>query len=455
MSSTAIRVEGLGKRYQIRHGRSGETLREMLMRLGSAPIRCGARLLGRPGGPGRRDREAFWALKDVSFEVKQGEVVGVIGRNGAGKSTLLKILSRITEPTAGFAEIRGRVGTLLEVGTGFHSELTGRENIYLNGSILGMKQATIGRYFDEIVAFAEVEHFLDTPVKHYSSGMYMRLAFAVAAYLQPDILLVDEVLAVGDAGFQKKCLAKMGDVARQGRTVLFVSHSMAAVANLCRHGLVFCQGQLVFAGGVEEAIRRYLDEFEGDEAPGPLQLNRHLLERLQQGNACGLHIKDVELLGPGGNPVRVVGTGDDLLLRIRYRADRKMVAPAFLLSIADQLGVEVIRLSTLPISGYFIEAAEGDGTLELAVKGLPLTGGTYALTVAAGRANLGWEVRYEAVARLHVAARDVYRSGVAMDNQRGLIVVKHHWKHAPGGPGLETVPRSEPLIAPTMLDCNG
>jgi lipopolysaccharide transport system ATP-binding protein len=206
---------------------------------------------------GRRDKDTFWALRDVSFEVKHGEVLGIIGRNGAGKSTLLKILSRITEPTRGRAIIKGRVGSLLEVGTGFHPELTGRENIFLNGAILGMQRVEIERKFDEIVAFAEIEKFLDTPVKHYSSGMYVRLAFAVAAHLEPEILLVDEVLAVGDAAFQKKCLGKMGDVARGGRTILFVSHNMAAVQSLCDRALLFNHGELEMTGATDSVVYEY------------------------------------------------------------------------------------------------------------------------------------------------------------------------------------------------------
>jgi lipopolysaccharide transport system ATP-binding protein len=206
---------------------------------------------------GRGEAETVWALKDVSFEVQPGEVLGIIGRNGAGKSTLLKILSRITEPTTGRAELYGRIGSLLEVGTGFHPELTGRENIFLNGAVLGMKRTEIARKFDEIVAFAEIDKFLDTPVKHYSSGMYLRLAFAVAAHLDPEILLVDEVLAVGDAAFQKKCLGKMGNVAREGRTILFVSHNLAAVQSLCDTGLVLTQGVAEFFGPVGEAIQHY------------------------------------------------------------------------------------------------------------------------------------------------------------------------------------------------------
>jgi lipopolysaccharide transport system ATP-binding protein len=257
MSEIAIRVEGLSKRYVIgaRQERY-QTMRDTLVSMASAPVRGARRVLGREMA--QPSASEIWALKDVSFEVKRGEVVGIIGRNGAGKSTLLKILSRITEPTQGSAAIYGRVGSLLEVGTGFHPELTGRENIFLNGAILGMKRHEIQRRFDEIVAFAEVEQFIDTPVKHYSSGMYLRLAFAVAAHLEPEILVVDEVLAVGDAQFQKKCLGKMGEVAGEGRTVLFVSHNMAAVRELCRTAMLIDAGRVAFAGAVDYGIQAYL-----------------------------------------------------------------------------------------------------------------------------------------------------------------------------------------------------
>lgn len=257
MPDIAIRVEGLSKQYRI--GRRVEryfTLRDQLVDAVTSSFR---RLW--PGSDGKRSSDAedtIWALKDVSFEVKQGEVLGMIGSNGAGKSTLLKILSRITEPTEGRFEIHGRVGSLLEVGTGFHAELTGRENIYLNGAILGMYKSETDRKFDEIVAFAGVEKFIDTPVKRYSSGMYVRLAFAVAAHLEPEILLVDEVLAVGDAQFQKKCLGKMQDVAGEGRTVLFVSHNMGSIQRLCNRGIVLRDGVIVVNGSTEKAIREYL-----------------------------------------------------------------------------------------------------------------------------------------------------------------------------------------------------
>ncbi len=256
-----IRAEGLGKKYVIGHAAEREgyvALRDVLAR-GARNLWRKTAGMARGRAPVAGDRhEEFWALKDVSFEIRRGEVTGIIGRNGAGKSTLLKILSRITEPTEGQVTITGRVASLLEVGTGFHPELTGRENIYLNGAILGMTRAEIRRKFDEIVAFAEIEKFLDTPVKRYSSGMYVRLAFAVAAHLEPEILVVDEVLAVGDAEFQRKCLGKMSEVAGGGRTVLFVSHNMQAVTALCRRAIILRRSAKTFDGGVHEAIRNYL-----------------------------------------------------------------------------------------------------------------------------------------------------------------------------------------------------
>jgi len=251
MSDAALRVEGLGKRFHIQSGSraSYRTMRDAMVNAARAPFRARAQI--------KVDRNDYWALKDVSFEVQTGEVVGLIGRNGAGKSTLLKVLSRITDPTEGYADIRGRVGSLLEVGTGFHPELSGRENVFLNGAILGMTRVEITRKFDEIVAFAEIDKFIDAPVKFYSSGMFVRLAFAVAAHLEPEILFVDEVLAVGDAAFQRKCLGKMQNVARSGRTVVLVSHSMGAIAELCTHGVLLDAGRVAYAGEVGPAIEGY------------------------------------------------------------------------------------------------------------------------------------------------------------------------------------------------------
>lgn len=283
--SVAIEVEHLSKQYVVgRNHSAAETFREAVTRVFTNPFRNFAR------GQALGEREKFWALKDVSFEIARGEVVGIIGRNGAGKSTLLKILSRITDPTAGLVRIRGRVASLLEVGTGFHAELTGRENIYLNGAILGISRSDVRRQFDDIVAFAEIEKFIDTPVKRYSSGMYLRLAFAVASHLEPDILFVDEVLAVGDASFQAKCLNRLSDVGKAGRTILFVSHNLGAIQELCTSAILFEHGRVAFIGAPANAIMQYTSSFKNPAAAtlpvsGPLadDLEIRKLDVLQDG----------------------------------------------------------------------------------------------------------------------------------------------------------------------------
>jgi lipopolysaccharide transport system ATP-binding protein len=274
MSNVAISVEGLGKRYRIGTGPKEPygSLRDSIARGVKASFRRRLHSDGRTAGTAVRD---YWALKDVSFEVKQGEAVGIIGRNGAGKSTLLKLLSRITEPSTGQAVVHGRVGSLLEVGTGFHPELTGRENIYLSGAVMGISRADIARRFEEIVDFSGVEAYLDTPVKRYSSGMYMRLAFAVAAHLEPDVLVVDEVLAVGDSEFQKKCLGRMSKVSRDGRTVLFVSHNLGAMQQLCSQGLLLHQGEVAFQGSAADAIAAYSQRLHGKHEELDLDTFRH------------------------------------------------------------------------------------------------------------------------------------------------------------------------------------
>lgn len=302
MNEYAIRADALGKQY-----RSGNETR------GYGTFRDAVSgTLRRIGGRGATAAAIpFWALRDVSFEIPRGEVTGVVGRNGAGKSTLLKILARITEPTLGKVEIRGRLGSLLEVGTGFHPELSGRENIFLNGAILGMRRAEIARKFDEIVAFAEQEAFIDTPVKRYSSGMYMRLAFAVAAHLEPDILLVDEVLAVGDAAFQKKCLGKMGDISREGRTILFVSHDVTSIAVLCKSALLMESGRVAAHGPTSSVLDRYLRADSGDcsEAAWPA-------------DACPgddtVRLRAIRLLGANGLPSNAFSTADGIVVEMDY-----------------------------------------------------------------------------------------------------------------------------------------
>jgi lipopolysaccharide transport system ATP-binding protein len=310
MNDIAIRVENLGKQYRIGKRERYQTLRDTLTDTVTAPFRWlrHGRSANDNGTP-----DHIWALRDLSFEIPRGEVVGIIGRNGAGKSTLLRVLSRITEPTEGWAEIHGRVGSLLEVGTGFHPELTGRENIYLNGAILGMRRAEITRKFDEMVAFAEIEKFLDTPVKHYSSGMYMRLAFAVAAHLEPEILVVDEVLAVGDAAFQKKCLGKMGEVARDGRTVLFVSHNMAAVRSLCSTALWLRNGRVAEFGSTADTGTRYLRSCSAqvDE--------RTWLNPVEIRGDQRVYLHQISVQPIGEDPAAVITVGTQLQVEILFR----------------------------------------------------------------------------------------------------------------------------------------
>lgn len=322
MSDVIVCAENIGKRYTLSHQAAGgyQKFSDALMHAAAAPVRW--MKAGGRGSDMTAAQEDFWALKDVSFEIRRGEVAGIIGRNGAGKSTLLKILSRITEPTTGRITLGGRVASLLEVGTGFHPELTGRENIFLNGAILGMRKNEIKSRFDEIVAFAEVERFLDTPVKRYSSGMYVRLAFAVAAHLEPEILVVDEVLAVGDAEFQKKCLGKMQDVASGGRTVLFVSHQMPAVQRLCTSGMVLDAGHVVMRGGVEECLAAYLQG--GDRR---VRFSADLSKRPQT-DADSFKYLSIAVTDGNGHPVEHLMVGQECDIELRFecvRAHRELI----------------------------------------------------------------------------------------------------------------------------------
>ncbi|NOU11855.1 MAG: ABC transporter ATP-binding protein [Nitrospira sp.] len=312
MGDIAIRVEGIGKEYRIGKKERYKTLRDTLTSTFAGPFQKAGKLLRGEGLDAAEKGEMIWALKDISFKVRRGEAIGVIGGNGAGKSTFLKILSRITEPTTGFADIYGRVGSLLEVGTGFHPELTGRENIYLNGAILGMKRGEIDRKFDEIVAFSEVERFIDTPVKHYSSGMYLRLAFAVAAHLEPEILLVDEVLAVGDAGFQKKCLGKMGTVAKEGRTVLLVSHNMGAITQLCGTTVHLEKGRLKRVGPSAEVVSAYLSSSVGADVKSSWSNDA------SKPNHAEVRLSSARLLSIDEQPVSVVHFNNAFLVEIAY-----------------------------------------------------------------------------------------------------------------------------------------
>ncbi len=344
MSVPIIQIEKLGKRYRIAHQAERHryvALRDVLAdTTRSVARRLWSLVATSRGNASTRTEEDFWALRNVSFDVQEGEVLGIIGRNGAGKSTLLKILSRITEPTEGRVRVRGRVASLLEVGTGFHPELTGRENIFLNGAILGMTRAEIRRKFDEIVAFAEVDKFLDTPVKRYSSGMYVRLAFAVAAHLEPEILLVDEVLAVGDAQFQKKCLGKMGAVARGGRTVLFVSHNMVAVRSLCGRAVLLANGEMEKVGPVGQLVAAYVDR-GGARLADRIWTHPHSAP----GNDL-VTIRRIRVGPAGSSAMGVIGMETPVLLELEYerlQADKEV---HFTFHLINQ--DEVIVLTSTP-----------------------------------------------------------------------------------------------------------
>ncbi len=365
----------------------------------------------------------LWALRDISFTVDEGEVLGIVGKNGAGKSTLLKILTRITEPTSGRAIINGRMASLLEVGTGFHPELTGRENIFLNGAILGMKKAEIAKKFDEIVDFSGISRFIDTPVKRYSSGMYVRLAFAVAAHLDPEILLIDEVLAVGDAEFQKKCLGKMKDVAGQGRTVLFVSHNMPAVLNLCSRCILLQQGRLEMTGDSETVVRRYLD---GGTAAKTVNIADRV-DRKGNGMArvTGLRIYS----GRNADDQVDVLLYDDVMfeLRVNVKADTEI---SVRMRIRDEFGKNISYLSMLP-HGLALRAGTGEHSVLLKVPRIPLLEGVYSVDILLfDLHSITLLDEIENVRRFGILPRDVHGGGYRIGSGYGLVYLNHEWTAA-------------------------
>jgi lipopolysaccharide transport system ATP-binding protein len=421
MSSPIIKVENLSKRYLIGHQRATQerytalrdVLGQNLKRLWSSArsIAHGQQIVTGDSV------EEFWALKDVFFDVNQGEVLGIIGRNGAGKSTLLKILSRITEPTHGRITLNGRVASLLEVGTGFHPELSGRENIYLNGAILGMSRAEIKAKFDEIVDFAEVERFLDTPVKRYSSGMYVRLAFAVAAHLEPEILIVDEVLAVGDALFQKKCLGKMQDVAKGGRTVMFVSHNLSAIGNLCSRAILMEKGMLVFSGSAKDAISRHLAQVNQIDA--------------REGVVASTFIQNCRVRNEPDAAVTnsVIATAPvvfeiDLALGVH-----KVAAPIVGLGINNEDGTRVTTLGT-QLSTSPPCRLDGKCTVRCVVSSLPLVPGTYWLKVAVNDHHDPIDV-VDGQFSFRVCESDYFGTGTALSKDQGVFLLKSNWEVIP------------------------
>jgi lipopolysaccharide transport system ATP-binding protein len=413
MSDTAIRAEKLSKKYSLGAAKvHHNTLRDHLV----GSIKSLFKKEQRPS----RDASIFWALQGVSLEIKKGEVVGIIGRNGAGKSTLLKILARITDPTTGVAEIHGRVGSLLEVGTGFHGELTGRENTYLNGAVLGMTKKEIDRKFDEIIAFAEVERFVDTPVKHYSSGMYLRLAFAVAAHLEPEILLIDEVLAVGDIAFQRKCLGKMGDVARQGRTILFVSHNMAAVESLCSTAYLLENGQLVESGTTKTVLDAYLSTI-------PTLCNTSLEHRPDREGNGRLRFTDMELRSDEGVPTEVAQTGKTLLISVAYTSTSDTLKNVEMsIDIFAQNGQCMLMLNN-EMSGTNFESVPGVGRFSCRVERFPLSPGQYPITLFC-RVNGIIADWVSAAVLLTVEPGDFYGTGRLPHATHGGFLIPQKWQ---------------------------
>jgi lipopolysaccharide transport system ATP-binding protein len=417
MHDLAIRVEKLGKRYRIGQlQQRQDTLRDALTASLSAPLNLLRRNDGR--GTGKTTADTIWALKDVSFEVRHGEIVGIIGHNGAGKSTLLKILSRITEPTEGRAEIHGRVGSLLEVGTGFHPELTGRENLYLSGAILGIKRAEIDRKFDEIIAFAEIEQFLDTPVKRYSSGMYVRLAFAVAAHLESEVLLVDEVLAVGDAAFQRKCLGKMEDTSREGRTILFVSHNMSAIKNLCKTAYLLSHGNIIFSGDVGDVIAQYLQNADQFANNDPLSIRTD-----RRGNG---KLRFVDFIVHGVTHTNnTVQCGEPASFVIPYQGQPQLRNVYVSITFYTPLGERALYVGTDVVGKDFAEI-RSNGAFVCSFQKVPLMPGIYIANIycTVNGVVSDWVVD---AARIQVIEGDYFGTGKLPPNGYGKVVAPHDW----------------------------
>lgn len=422
MSEFAIRAVDLGKEYRIGALQTrATTLGETLLNAARSPLRRARNLL-RGEAYGAADlTESIWALRSVSFAVRHGEVLGVIGHNGSGKSTLLKILSRITEPSAGYAAVHGSVGALLEVGTGFHPELTGRENVYLNGAILGMNRVEIDRKFDEIVAFAEVERFVDTPVKHYSSGMRLRLGFAVAAHLEPDILVVDEVLAVGDASFRRKCMNRVSGIATEGRTVLFVSHDMSAIQSICDRVLVLQHGRVIYDGDVETGISHYLTT-DGVETTDDLSA---ATGRYGSGE---IRFTRLELLNRSGVTADIVQAGEAITIAVDYELTPGAVMPRplhFNFFFDSLFGQRLFLCSTRFSSDF--EQYPAAGRLYCHIPRLPLNKGSYRLSIVVKTGSRPLD-GLRGVQTINVVEGDFFGTGKIPPSSGGTLLVDHHWQ---------------------------
>ena len=410
----SIEIQDLSKRYRI--GRMQRTFREDIVEFVKDPF----------GQRNNNEAEWIWALRDVSFEVAEGEIVGIIGRNGAGKSTLLKILSKITHPTEGNIKIRGRVASLLEVGTGFHEELTGRDNVYLNGSILGMKKQEVDKCFDAIVEFSGVEKFIDTQVKQYSSGMRLRLGFAVAAHLEPDVLIVDEVLAVGDAGFQKKCLDSMEGLRSGGRTVLFVSHNLAAVENLCSRGIWLDGGKVRKDGEAKEVILAYMASFADSTTVESTLAD----SESRQGNG-EIRYTRVEYLNPDRTPRALTRCGDSLVIRFHYHVKNTVRYPVFWFRLFTNMGT-LITETGADIHGVDIPRVEpGDGYIEVEIESLNLLPARYnfSLWIADQKNSVIYDGDVHTV--LDVEPANIYISGWTPTSRHGIVYFPQKWRVTP------------------------
>ncbi len=416
--NTVISVENLSKSYrlgQIGTGTLSNDLRVWWARARGKPNPL--LKIGR-SDHSNRDGEIVWALKDLNFNIEQGEALGIIGRNGAGKSTLLKVLSEVTAPTTGEVKIRGRIASLLEVGTGFHPDLTGRENVYLNGAILGMTRQEITRKFDEIVDFSGVELFIDTPVKRYSSGMYIRLGFAVAAHLDPDILIVDEVLAVGDAEFQEKCLGKMGDVARGGRTVLFVSHRMAAITTLCEKAYWLDAGQLKMSGDASEVVDAYIQATNA-------QASVSLAERVDRKGSKQAKIKALTVKSVLSQN-SYISSGDPLQIEIQYEAARELVKPHFNLTIHDLSGPTLFQLNS-EAAGGLPEKIPAKGTIVCKTDPINLSPGLCFINVSVSLGGVLAD-RVKSAVTFNVEASDAFGSGKLIERKHALYLLRQTWQ---------------------------
>jgi lipopolysaccharide transport system ATP-binding protein len=419
MSDIAIRVEGLSKQYRLGEKEPYKSIRDVIMHAAKKPLSW----LKNDGSSQHDNKDQyFWALDDVSFDVKRGEALGIIGPNGAGKSTLLKILSGITKPTKGYADIYGRVGSLLEVGTGFHPELTGRENIYLNGAVLGMRRYEINRKFDEIVEFSGVETYLDTPVKRYSSGMYVRLAFAVAAHLEPEILLVDEVLAVGDAEFQKKCLGKMDDVAGEGRTVLFVSHNLPAIMNLCKNCILLNKGKVISNTLTEKTIDRYRKIIVEKEKQGS-DLN------FFRPNWARPFIQDVQLKNDKGEISNSFSSGETITVEMVFNSleDHRINQPVMGLAILNSESLVVGKVNTR-MTGFKINDYQPEKSAFVAhLENFPLTSGNYSFNLYLGDGISDIDALFD-ILNFTIIPTDYFGTGKIPTYKPGVIYFKPTWE---------------------------